>query len=80
MTATQTEPQWLRDRKAIMATCGAFGLTRPMRLEIAATFLNRNLDSFSDLCPDELSRLRDAFDGAALVASVCMERRRGERR
>lgn len=76
----EREPQWMRDRKAIFATCNAFGFTRAQRLEVAVSLLNREVESFSDLTPEELARLRDAFTGAVLVATICNERRRGDRR
>jgi hypothetical protein len=72
-------PQWQRDRAAIFKLCNAFSLTRGERIEIAATFLNRNVESFNDLDPGELARLRDAFEGAALVCHVQIEKRRGLR-
>lgn len=77
--ATQIEPQWLRDRRSVFASCAAFGLSRGERLEVAAVILNREVDSFVALGPRELARLRDAFDGAVLVANIQIEKRRGTR-
>lgn len=77
--AVQAEPQSVRDRKAIFRLCNAFGLTRPDRLEVATVLLDRNVDTFSALSPAELARVRDALEGAALVCTIQIERRRGER-
>lgn len=80
MTDTPQEPAWLRNRKAIFAICNAFGLTRGDRLEIATVLLDRNVDSFSDLDPRELARIRDALEGATLVCTIQLERRQGKRK
>lgn len=72
-------PQWVRDRRAIFAMCNAFNLTRGERIEIATTFLNREIESFSALSVDEIARLRDAMYGATLVCMVQIEKRNGTR-
>lgn len=72
-------PTWEKNRRAIFAICNKFRLLRGDRLEVATVILNRNVDSYSDLDARELSRLRDAFEGAALVAMIQIERRNGER-
>lgn len=52
-----------------------FGFDRAMRLDLATTFLNRaSTSSFNDLPTDELIRLRDGMECAALVAKACMDR------
>lgn len=74
------EPRWLVDRKAIFRLCGAFGLDRGDRINVATVLLNREVESYRDLSPHELSRLRDALEGAALVCQIQMERRAARRR
>lgn len=68
-----------RNRRAIFAMCNAFGLTRGDRIHIATCLFDRNIESFRDLSPDEVSRLRDALYGATLVCTVQMERRQAKR-
>jgi hypothetical protein len=75
-----TDPQWVRDRRAIFRVCAAFSLTRGDRLHVAAVLLNREVGSFADLSPGELSRLRDAMEGAALVCHIQIERRQAARK
>lgn len=72
--------QWERDRRAVFATCNAFDLGRPERLELATVMFDRNVSSFNDLSASEMGRLRDALEGAAIVCSIQLERRRGQRR
>lgn len=69
-----------RNMVACLAICGKFSLDRQDRLEVAQVLLDRNLDSFNDLSPAELSRVRDALEGAVLVAHIQIQRRLGERR
>jgi len=63
----------------IMAAAHAFGLSDSDRYEIATVLLDRNVESYNDLDPAELDRMWYAFNGAVLVATLLMERRRGER-
>lgn len=65
---------------AIFRTCSAFGLDRGERIELATLLFDRNVESYNDLSMGELSRLRDALEGAAWVCRMQMERNRGERR
>lgn len=67
------------DRRAIFAICGAFNLSRGERIEVATTLLDRNVESFSDLSDAEVARLRDALDGAVLVCTIQIEKRKGIR-
>lgn len=67
------------DRRAIFAICNAFHLSRGERIEVATVLLNRNVESFRDLSAVEVSRLRDALEGAALVCNIQIEKRRGQR-
>lgn len=76
----RTEPAWLRSRRRVFAIHNAFGHSRADRLDYATVFLDRNIDSYNDLSPDEISRLRDALEGAALACLFQMQKRRGERR
>lgn len=69
-----------RNLQAIFAICNRFSLTRGDRLEVATVLLDRNLDSFKDLSPVEAGRVRDALEGAVLVAHIQIERAKGERR
>lgn len=78
--AEQNIERHRRNMVACFAICGKFSLTRGERLEIASVLLDRNLDSFNDLSKAELSRVRDALEGAVLVAHIQIERRLGERR
>lgn len=81
MTAGRVLPrqQYEADRAAIMRLAGAFKLTRAHRLEIAEVLLNRNVSSYNDLSHVEMRRVRDAFEGAALICTIQIERKRGER-
>lgn len=72
--------QYDRDRAAIMAICQRFRLRREDRLEVACVLLDRNVNSYNDLSHVEMRRLRDAFEGAALVCMIQVERKTGERR
>lgn len=63
----------------MFAACNAFGLTRAERIDIATTLLDRNVESYRDLSPHEVQRLRDAFDGATLVCVLQMEKRAAQR-
>lgn len=76
----RTEPAWLRCRRRVFMLCNAFGMNREDRLELASVFLDRNVDSYSDLDPAELSRLRDGLECAAIVCMFQMQRRSGDRR
>lgn len=70
----------MNDRLALVFhACRAFGLNRQDRLEVATVVLNRNVDSFRQLGPVEIERLRDAMTGAVTVARIRMERRAGTR-
>lgn len=69
-----------RNMVACFAICGKFSLDRQERLGIAQVLLDRNLDSFNELSPAELCRVRDALEGAVLVAHIQIERRLGARR
>jgi hypothetical protein len=77
---TMIEPAWVRSRKQVFALCNAFGFSREDRIEFATVLLNRNIDSFNELDPAEISRLRDALEGAALACLFQVQKRRGERR
>jgi hypothetical protein len=77
---TMIEPAWVRSRKRVFALCNAFGFSREDRIEFATVLLNRNIDSFNELDPAEISRLRDALEGAALACLFQVQKRRGERR
>lgn len=79
MNPTPVEPVWVRNRKACFAICNAFSLNRGDRLELASVLFDRNVNSWNDLDSVELGRLRDALEGATLVATFQMERRRGLR-
>lgn len=68
-----------RNLQAIFAICNKFRLSRGDRIEVATVLLDRNLDSYKDLTTAEVCRLRDAFEGAALVCMIQVERKRGER-
>jgi hypothetical protein len=63
----------------VFAVCNAFGITRADRLEWASVVLNANVESFNQLGPVDCARLRDAANGAAYMARIFMERRKGER-
>jgi hypothetical protein len=76
----RTEPAWMRSRRRVFALCNAFGFSRATRLDYATVFLDRNVESYSDLSPVEIARLRDALEGAALACMFQIEMRRGERR
>lgn len=65
--------------KFVYHACRAFNLTRADRLEVASIVLDRNVDSFKQLGPVDVERLTDAFRGAVCVATIKMERSRGER-
>ena len=70
---------WRRNQQACFAAANAFDLTRAHRMEIASVLLNRNVESWNDLDHVELGRLRDALNGALLVAHIHIERRKGQR-
>jgi hypothetical protein len=72
--------QWERDKRRVFSICRAFDLGRPERLELATTMFDRNVSSFADLSTAEMARLRDALEGAAIVCTIQLERRRGQRR
>lgn len=76
----RTEPAWLRSRRRVFALCNAFGFNREDRLEFATVMLDRNIESYNDLSPAEISRLRDMLEGAALACLIQVQKRRGERR
>jgi hypothetical protein len=59
--------------------CNGFGFSRADRLEFATVLLDRNVDSYADLDPTEIARLRDALEGAALACLFQIQKRRGER-
>lgn len=65
--------------RQVFRTCNAFGVTRADRLEWASVVLNCNVESFNQLDPVQCARLVDAANGAAYMARIWMERRRGER-
>lgn len=65
---------------AIFRVCSVFDLGRGERIELATVLFDRNVESYNDLSLGELSRLRDALEGAALVCRMQMERKRGVRR
>lgn len=71
--------QYEKDRAAIMRLASAFKLTRAHRLEVAEVLLNRNVSSYSDLSHVEMRRVRDAFEGAALICTIQIERKQGLR-
>lgn len=75
----QSLEQRATDLRAIFAICKAFSLKRGDRIEFATVMLNREVDSYSDLDPAEVARLRAGYEGAVLVCKFQMERRRGER-
>lgn len=79
MAAETAAERDARNKRAIFAMCNAFGLTRADRIHIVTCLLDRNVESFSDLSPAEVSRLRDALYGATLVCTVQMERRSAKR-
>jgi len=72
--------KWERDKRAVFAICRSFDLGRPERLELATVLFDRNVSSYADLTAAEMARLRDALEGAALVCTIQLERRRGQRR
>ena len=64
------------DMLRCFSLCNAFGMTRPERLDLATTFLDRaSTSSFNDLSPIELARLRDGLECAAFVCKMQMDRR-----
>lgn len=65
---------------AIFRVCAVFDLGRGERIELATILFDRNVESYNDLTLGELSRLRDALDGARIVCTIQMERKRGTRR
>lgn len=69
-----------RMRESVFCITKEFGLTRGERIEVAAYVLNREVESFRDLSVPELCRVLDAFQGAKYIATIKMERRRGQRR
>lgn len=68
-----------RNLAAIFSMCSKFSLTRGDRMEFAEVLLDRNVNSYNDLSPAELQRVRDGLEGAALVCLFQIQRRRGER-
>lgn len=71
--------RWETDKRRVFALCKVFDLGRPERLEIATVLFDRNVTSLADLDIPEMGRLRDALEGAALVCTIQLERRRGQR-
>lgn len=68
-----------RGLRQVFAVCWAFRLSRGDRLDWASVVLNRNISSFNELGPVDSARLVDAANGAAYMARIWMERRKGER-
>lgn len=70
---------WRRNQQACFAIANSFDLSKAHRLEIASVLLDRNIESWNDLDHVELGRVRDALEGALLVAHIHVERQRGQR-
>lgn len=77
--AIAADPFTVANRRAVFAVCRSFDLGRPERLDLATWLLDREVGSFNDLSPAEMSRIRDALEGATFVCRVQMERREQRR-
>lgn len=66
-------------RRRVFAICSQFGLSRADRLELAEVMFDRNVGSYSELGPIEITRLRDALEGAAIICMFQAQKRAGER-
>lgn len=67
----------MNDRLALVfATCRSFGLDRQGRLEWAGLVLNCNVESFKQLNPVDVEKLRDAAIGATWMAMIKTRDRR----
>lgn len=64
---------------AVFRICEVFSLSRGDRIELATVLLDRNVESYNHLSLQELQRVRDALEGAVLVCTFQMERKRGDR-
>ena len=73
------KPTSQRLREQVFCIANEFSLTRGERIEVAAYVLGMEVESFSDLGPTELARVLDAFQGARYIATIKIEKRRGER-
>ena len=54
-------------RKKLFIYARMFGLDRDERLEFAQLLLHRDINSWQDLTDQQMGRLLDAFEGAALL-------------
>jgi hypothetical protein len=67
----------------LIIMCDAFGMDRDTRIDLANQFLNRDahpagrITSFNHLAADEIERMIDGMECAALVAHICLERNAG---
>lgn len=73
------KPPMQRQRERIFALCGKLRISRGDRLEIAAYVLGREVETFNQLGPVELSRLVDGFETTYYAMALLMERQRGLR-
>lgn len=68
-----------RHLRELFKIANAFDLNQADRHEVAVNLLDRNVNSWNDLDLAEVARLLDAFRGAMYVATIKMERVRGQR-
>lgn len=54
-------------RRKLFRYASTFGMSRDERIELSEILLRRDITSWHDLTPDQVDRLLDAFEGAALI-------------
>ena len=54
-------------RRKLYGYAKTFGMSRDERIELSEILLRRDIKSWDELSPEQVSRLLDAFEGAALI-------------
>lgn len=61
-------------RRKLFGYADTFGLERDDRIALAETLLRRDITSWRDLNREQINRLLDAFEGAALIMHLLSTR------
>lgn len=61
-------------RRKLFGYADTFGMTRQERIDLAEMILRRDVTSWKDLNSEQVNRLLDAFEGAALIMHLLQTR------
>lgn len=61
-------------RRKLFGYAATFGMSRQERIDLAEMMLRRDVTSWKDLNGEQVNRLLDAFEGAALIMHLLATR------